>query len=225
MLAEQILDRAAGRDRGRRDARDRSPPPLDDEGLAGTFHLVEQVGEVSRRLGCRKSPDAASDYQIAGGRSAGARDRLREDVSRRRPLRSSSIARATRRATGLSSLLSSSSAFGSYRTSYGSVSSMPRAAADRRARIQKRRSERPAGRRVLHQPADRRPAGVSPPARPDHARPSDIEGDRGANGNAPSRRLCGGRGAHKPMVQRERSSYRDSAGLTPMRRAISSHFQ
>ena len=27
------------------------------------------------------------------------------------------------------------------------------------------------------------------------------------------------------MVQRERSSYRDSAGFTPMRRAISSHFQ
>jgi len=34
----------------------RPPSPLDYERLARPFHLVEEVGEVPRRLGSRQSP-------------------------------------------------------------------------------------------------------------------------------------------------------------------------
>ena len=61
--AQEVLDDSAGDRRRRRDARDSAPAALDQEGLAVTLHLIEEVGEAPRRLSRRKPSHCQSDYQ------------------------------------------------------------------------------------------------------------------------------------------------------------------
>ena len=56
--AQEVLDDSARDRRRRRDARNGTPAPLHQEGLAVTLHLIEEVRKAPRRFGRRKPSHA-----------------------------------------------------------------------------------------------------------------------------------------------------------------------